>query len=99
MLAAVSEANMSSGTPVKGPEAVEGPQSSARQRSSFQGSDGLIPVNSVDTEEVYYIVDCPALHMIEATILFTDGYYRGSNVSYRSSVVMNPKVTPLFVSV
>jgi hypothetical protein len=82
MLATVAEVNMSTGTPVKVQEVVENLQSSAQQISPFQDSEGLIPVHTPESDEVYYIVDCPALHLIEATILFSDGYCRGSDVSH-----------------
>ena len=82
MLATVAEVNMSSGTPVKVQDGVEGSQSSVRRRPLHQDSEGLIPVHTLESGEVYYIVDCPALHLLEASILFSDGYYPGSNVSH-----------------
>src|ERR1700743_2400577 len=99
MLNAVNGANMSSSPPVKVRPLVARPSSSQRQSPSFPDTEGLIPLHPPDSEPVYYIVDCPDLHPIEATLLFSDGYVRGSNV--RCSHFRGPesKITLFFAVV
>jgi hypothetical protein len=82
MLTTLVEENMSPNAPLKVPEVGERPPSS-RQITPFQDSEGMIPVHMPDSGPVYYIVDCPFLDLVEATLLFPDGYIRGSDVSNR----------------
>jgi hypothetical protein len=82
MLTALVEANMSSGPLLKIHEVDGRPRSSSRQRTPVQDHEGMIPVHTQDSEQVYYIVDCPSLDLVEATLLFPDGYIRGSIVSH-----------------
>lgn len=54
---------------------------SNQEIAANRDSEGLIPVVSADSE-IYYILDCPSLHMVEGRYLFPEGSFLGENVYF-----------------
>src|SRR5436190_13304197 len=52
---------------------------SAQESTTQKDSEGLIPVISADSE-IYYILDCPDLHLVSGRQLFPEGSFLGENV-------------------
>ncbi len=52
---------------------------SVQENSANNDSEGLIPVISADCE-VFYILDCPYLHVVGGRYLFPEGNFHGENV-------------------
>jgi len=54
---------------------------STQEIATQKDSEGLIPVISADTE-IYYILDCPDLHLVAGRQLFPEGHFHGENVYF-----------------
>jgi hypothetical protein len=54
---------------------------SAQENTTQKDSEGLIPVISADSE-IYYILDCPDLHLVSGRQLFPEGSFLGENVYF-----------------
>jgi hypothetical protein len=52
----------------------------AFRRRQTDDSEGLIPVTPSDSK-VFYVVDCPSLHLVDSFSLFPDRSQPGSDVS------------------
>lgn len=60
-------------------DAMSSRKPSVQKNAATKDSEGLIPVISADFE-IYYILDCPYLHVVGARYLFPEGNFLGENV-------------------
>jgi len=52
---------------------------SIQEVAANKDSEGLIPVISTNSE-IFYILDCPSLHVVGGHYLFPEGSFLGENV-------------------
>ena len=60
-------------------DAMSSRRPSAQENAANKDSEGLIPVIPTDFE-IYYILDCPYLHVVGGRYLFPEGNFVGENV-------------------